>query len=68
LVTEPERGADQVAANARPFGAEAASLPPAPLLRALLEGLPAGERSWVIDRIRHYRALAAAEEVSEGRL
>jgi hypothetical protein len=40
---------------------------PAALLLALLEGLPAGDRSWVMERIRHYRTLAAVEEVSEGR-
>jgi hypothetical protein len=38
------------------------------LIRALFEGLPDDDRAWVLDRIRHYRALADANEVSEGRL
>jgi hypothetical protein len=38
------------------------------LFAALFDGLSEQERSWVIERIGHYRRLAAANEVSEGRI
>lgn len=49
--------------------AEQPAPPPraAALLGALFNGLSDEDRAWVVERIRHYRALAAANEVSEGR-
>lgn len=40
----------------------------AALLHALFDGLSREDRAWVLDRIEHYRRLAAANEISEGRL
>ena len=40
----------------------------AALLHALFTGLSEDDRDWVVDRIAHYRALAAANQAPEGRI
>jgi hypothetical protein len=40
---------------------------PASLVGALFDGLSADDREWVVQRINHYRALAAADQAPEGR-
>jgi len=37
------------------------------LVGALFDGLDDDDREWVVDRINHYRTLAAAEQAPEGR-
>ena len=54
--TRPDRGADPEATTS-----------PSALVRALFEGLSADDRAWVVQRIRHYRTLAAADQAPEGR-
>jgi hypothetical protein len=38
------------------------------LVTALFDGLSDEDRAWVIERIGHYRRLAAANQAAEGRL
>ena len=65
---EQRQGSGTETVPARPDVSSPAADARGALVAALFAGLSPDDQAWVIDRIRHYRALAAADQASEGRL
>jgi hypothetical protein len=63
----PTDGLDDLEAAASTRELALAGRTPESLVGALFDGLSTDDRDWVVDRINHYRALAAADQAPEGR-